>query len=317
MLSFSRQAGSNPSEFFQIAKYGPRIIYYHDIDNNKIESLDLDDIAELVDDAVEELGDLDISNKKLIDVEEDLMAGEKPRDKKAARVYKKAKEILAVEESKIFAPETSRYKIELIPTNKPNQVDTLYISATNGAGKSSISAKYAINYNIDNPNNNIYLFAYKDYDPAYDNRVPNLVRIELDRHFIRDHQDNGSINKYKNSLLIFDEIDLIEDKEIRNTLIGLKDRALQLGRANGTSIISIQHKSLGGKNSLVEFTECKTIVIFPKMDFNQARQVINKLGFNRDEMSSILDPIGKKQRWMAIIKPNIIITENYVKIVDL
>lgn len=317
MLSYNKNAGSYPSDCFQVAKYNNKIIYYHDVDNNKIDSMDYDDISELVDYAVDELGINDIPFKKLSNVEDDLLAGDRPRDRQALKVYKKAKETLAIEESKIFMPDTHLKKISLVPTNKPNQVDTIYVSATNGAGKSTIASNFAINYHIENPNNRIFLFAYKSYDPAFDGRIPNLIRITLDRNFIRDNNATESVNMYKNSLLIFDEIDLVENKDIRNTLMNLKNRALQLGRANGTSVISIQHKSLGGQMSLVEFTECKTIVIFPKNDFMQARQVLRKLNFDKFEIDSILDPIGKRQRWMAILKPNILVTENYVKIIDL
>lgn len=338
MLSFSRLAGSEiADEHFPVAIDNGKIIYYHDLKYNKLDDLDECELTQLVDDAVEELMIEGLDNKKLTDLENKIKNGIRPTHPESLKIYCHIMEKLATEESKYHDP--YRKSISLCPTCIPEQVDTIFIAGGNGVGKSFLASKFAQNYRLFYPENRIFIFRAKSFDKSYDGKIEGLIKPKLNRVFLKtllprrkkddsddeesegeqevekDLQDDAYLDDYRNSLIIFDEINIINDKDIRAGLLKFKDNVLQLGRSYGISVISIQHKALGGPETLKEFTECKTIIMYPKRARLQAKDILIKLKFpDKIIENMILNDQAREERWLALIMPNILVTENYVKV---
>lgn len=321
-LSYSSIAGNNQQDGIQIAKDNGRKIYYIDEAENILKEHD-DDVAEelvttLVDETVEGLRLFNLSTKKLIDVDSDILANEPPRDRYAKRVYSLVKDRLAPMEHKYYEAVD---KIQVIPRNIPGQRDAYYIFGSSGSGKSTFASNYALAYKQEFPNNRVFIFSRKEYDPVFDPVIPGLIRTVLDRNFVREHQrrpgQDDPIANYSDSLVIFDDFLKIEDVTIRKSAQQLKDSIYELGRDFSITICSIQHKGLGGGKSITELCESSGITFFPRMNFGESQRLVEKyLCFSKDQMARIFNDSARQERWMTIIRPNIIITEHYIKIID-
>lgn len=307
----------------QLALDGSIKVYYNMQPINLLEEHDIDTAEEIVtsevDNEVSDLGVSSLSTKKLIDLDNDVIANEVPSDRISKRVYASVKDKIGARESKYIH---SRYGfIQPIPRKRHDQTETIFMSGSKGSGKSTAAARYALNYQAEYPGNKVFLISRKDFDPAYDNVIPDLIRIKLDRNFIRTHMQRKGmadpIKAYSNSLVIFDDFMKIEDPTLRNAIIKMKNSLFELGRQYDTQLISIQHKALGGNDTKTELCESNNIVIFPRENIRECKEVLKKyLCFSHDDMRRIFDREGKEQRWMWIVRPNIIITEDYIKIID-
>lgn len=320
-LAYSRIAGNKIKDGIQIARDGDRILYYIDEDIDILKDQDQDDAEELitntVDEVVETLRLCNLTTSKLINVDSDVLAKEPPTDRYGKRIYNGVKEILSAQESKTYEGE----KIQVIPRCIEDQRDAAYVFAPSGAGKSTWCAYFALEYLRMYPGNRVFIFSRKEFDPIFDNVIPGLIRVVMDRNFVRNNQQrNGEfdpISEYRDSLVIFDDFLKIEDATIRKSAERLKNAIFELGRQYNINILSVQHKGLGGAKSITELTECSHIICFPKMNIGESKRLVEKyLCFSKMQMERIFDEEARKERWMAIIRPNIIITEHYIKIIN-
>jgi hypothetical protein len=318
-LSYSRISGNRKIiDGFPIARDGNIIIYYNDNPIDILREEDLDEVEDLVlslvDDVRDKLGFSSISTQKLIDIDNDIISKDDPTDRRGKKIVAKVKDELGAMESKFYR---ARSQLRLIPMNIQNQTSRMYTSGDSGAGKTFLAAQYAKEYLEEDPTRRVFLISGKNYDPSIDPILPDLIRVRLDRNFIKNVNKGDSFDQYRNSLVIFDDFYEMTDKTLVKAIELLKTWLLKLGRQYDTNIISIQHKGLNGKQSSTELSECNYIIVFPKTNPRETEEILKKyLLFKGQTLNRILDEEGKLQRWMCIKKPNIIITENYIKIID-
>lgn len=329
-LSPSKKAGLDPDvgESFPVARVVDRhgreimrLYYSYENVNLRLEE-DIDTIEQLVsnlvDNACETLR-IKLTTKTLRDIEADIIAQEPPKNRYGKRIYDHVSEILGTMESKFFRC-AEGYKIEPLPRGIHGQTQRYYISGMSGSGKSTLTGIIARNYLAEKPGFRCFLFSIKEYDPALDEKIPGLIRIKMDREFVRNYEQDVKkllTEDFANSLVIFDDIEGITDSYIAKTIVGFKDSALRLGRSSGLSVITIMHKSLSGKASVVDLSEASDITIHPSTNNSEASKLLAKYCyFDAHKLSRIFDDAGKSERWMIISRGlDLIITQNYIKIV--
>jgi hypothetical protein len=318
-LSIHKLAGLSHDDCFQIAIDGNKKIYYCDDDVNLVDESPqaLQIISDLVDEAIFEKNMINLDTKKIIDIQNDIIDKELPTNKYSKKIYNDIKGVIDTLEFKYYVSDSGN--IQVIPKQIPEQRECIYIGGRSGSGKSTWASDFALQYQIENPGNRVFIFSVKSYDKVMDGKIPNLVRIPLDKKFVIDHSSNESeiLNRYSDSLIIYDDFQQIKDDTVLKTLDLLKGLMLEVGRSKNISVISIQHKLLGSKLSIKEFTESDTIVFFPKYDNGEIFSALRKLHFSFNTINNILDSDARKQRWLCLIRPNIVVTKNYIKIVDL
>lgn len=297
------------------------IVYYSSASKDCRKELEPEElevhINDIVDDACETLHMQDIPTKKLLQVESDIIAKERPPGRYEQRIYDHAMKILEARESKYFHV-ASGFKLEVIPRHIMNQEDRLYVAGPSGGGKSWFSSLYARNYKVQYPGNGVYLFSEKEYDPVFDGTVPDLVRVPLNRALVTNlkRENRDLLEQYKCSLLIFDDFDGVQDVTIRTTVQHFKNSMLRLGRQNHISTISITHKLLSGMKSQVEMQEATHFVFFPSKNLAEVKKMLKTYcGLEKPEVGKILDEEAKQERWMCLIRPDIFVTEKFIKIV--
>lgn len=327
-LSYCAYAGNNRiTDGMQIARHGGQKIYYIDDPIDVIHDVEPVDGFGLVTDTVNEqakdLQLLGLPAKKLNDTDFAVYNGITPGNKLLKKLYNKVKDDIAVRNSKVYHIGSGQHEhVSIVPKCMHGQRDCCYVSGSAGSGKSTWCRQFAIEWQKEHPGQKVYLFSRKQYDEAYDEHIPNLIRIPINRNFITENEpkydgDSDPLEPYRDSLLIFDDIECIHDTAIKEAVIHFKDSAIQLGRSLGIDVCSVLHKGLSGKMSMVDLAEANIIVVFPRMNSREVRNILkNYCSFSRDEVDRILDDETKRSRWLAVIKPNIIATENYVKVFD-
>jgi hypothetical protein len=192
-----------------------------------------------------------------------------------------------------------------------NQREIMYVCASQGSGKSTFTAKYIKEYQKQFPKNNVYVISQIEEDDAFKD-IKNLKRLEIDERLI---SDPISYEMFENSLVIFDDVDVMSNKEIKNAVLQLRNEIAELGRHKNISMLQTSHASCNGTKTKSIIQECSCVVLFMKGGNTYNRLLKEYLGFNDPEVRAL-----KKlnSRWVCIHKtyPSIILTENEIMTKD-
>lgn len=316
-LSYSKLAGDDSHK---IAEDGEEKIYYNYKGIDLTEELEdeeaLDTITNVVDRAIMR-NKVRVGMKDAIKLDLDVLLKEPPSNKYTKKVYRDAVMLLKRMESKVYKGEN----VMVTPRGIENQVDRIYISGSSGAGKSTWIGKYIGKYLETYPNNRVILFSRKSNDPVLDPVFgERLERIPIDRKFLTDVDrvvtHRGYLESFRNSLIVFDDIEDIDDNDLKRAVRGLVNDAMKLGRQFGVSTILVSHKGLGGQETKIALVECTHVVVFPRLNLGEASRMIEKYCYyTKEQMKEIFGGENRMKRWLCVIKPDIIVTEDEIKII--
>jgi hypothetical protein len=97
-------------------------------------------------------------------------------------------------------------------------------------------------------------------DDAVLNKIKKLKRFKIhDADFV---SESFSIDDFKDSLLIFDDVDYISSKPILKKVYEILDKALTTGRHSGTSVIYTTHTACNGRTTKLILTESHSVTFF-------------------------------------------------------
>lgn len=176
--------------------------------------------------------------------------------------------------------------LQICPRGKER--DVIYISGSSGAGKSHFAALFTLEYMAENPKNPVYLFSSINRDKCLDALASKgLKRVLLGEDFVNT---DFVLSDFEDSLLIFDDIDVIVDRGLKAKLYQILNNLLMTGRHSKTSIIFTSHIATNGKDTKVLLAECTHLVCFPKMMNGRSRDYLLKsyIGLNTKEIAEIL-----------------------------
>jgi len=115
-------------------------------------------------------------------------------------------------------------KLQQVPdTTKEREI--IYMTGPSGSGKSTYVRKYLEQFKKKNKDHPIYIFSSLPEDESLDAVKPQ--RIRLDESI---YQDPIAIEDLSDSVVIFDDIDVISDKKIRDAVYNILNKTLEIGR---------------------------------------------------------------------------------------
>lgn len=196
------------------------------------------------------------------------------------------------------------YDFQVIP-NIDAERSTIYVCGMAGSGKSYFVSGWIKEYVKFYPNNPIYIFSEKEYDEQLD-KIKNTKRIKLS-------EELKEINylEFSNSCCLFDDIDSL-DKNIKNVVYAIRDKALKLGRSAKISVVCTAHNATDGKESKVLLNESQSIVFF-MANWNRSLKYVveNYLGMTKEDVKKAK---SNNSRWTCYTKsyPNIIIQQKNI-----
>jgi len=190
--------------------------------------------------------------------------------------------------------------------DKTKERDCHYISGASGSGKSTWTKKFVKEYQKQYKKNPVYLFSRKNKDENLDDVKP--LRVKIGDNLI---QDPLKMEDFKNSLVLFDDTDIISNKIHKALVDHLRDEILQGGRSINVSSIITNHNFTGRELKTV-LNECHTVTVFPA-NYNRGMKYLfeDYLGLDK---KTILKIRKSTSRWVTIFKnyPVVILTENEV-----
>lgn len=195
-------------------------------------------------------------------------------------------------------------KFQQIPDPETER-QIIYVFGPSGSGKSFYSKQYIKQWRKQKKKSDVYLFSSLQDDESLDDIKPK--RITIDNKLVNDPIDT---EMFKDSMVIFDDIDVIKDKKIKEAVYDILNGILEIGRHFNIDCILTNHLPSNGKDTRRILNECHSITYFPHAGAGrQVRYFLeNYGGLDLKEMKRIKK---MKTRWATIFKtyPMCVMTE--------
>lgn len=181
--------------------------------------------------------------------------------------------------------------------DKGNTRQILYISGASGSGKSYYTSDYMKEYNIKYPKNPIYIISSLDKDKKIDS-VKNTTRIILNEEF---YNTPVKIDDFKNSLVVYDDTEMISNVLIQEKITNIKNLILTTGRHTNTSLIVTSHDTNAGRKTKLILLESHSITLFLITMGDKALKYLleTSFGFGRKQIEKIKN---LDSRWVTIFR---------------
>ncbi len=169
-----------------------------------------------------------------------------------------------------------------------------YIFAPSGAGKTYLTASILKQWLKLNPEKDVYIFSKLDDDAVLDNLGKRIKRININS--LKENPiDVGEIPQ--GSMVVFDDCDCIEDKQINEAILKLENSIYQVGRHHKISCIKTSHLGSDYKRTRVVLSESHYIVVYPNAgSFQQVQYVLKTyMGLSNNEIQDIKN---LRSRWV-------------------
>jgi hypothetical protein len=203
--------------------------------------------------------------------------------------------------------------IQHIP-DKNTERSVLYITGQSGSGKSYYTKQYIAEYHKMYPKRNVFVFSSLADDETLD-KLKYLKRIKIkEEPFLSS--DIGAVD-FKDTLCIYDDIDVISNKIIKTKVFKLLNEMLEIGRHFNTSVIFTSHNATMGLDTKRILNECTSITLFPKNLGGKTSKYLldGYLGIDKNQIKKL-----KKvnSRWVTILKtyPMMCLSENEAWIIN-
>lgn len=172
----------------------------------------------------------------------------------------------------------------------------LYITGASGSGKSTYTANYCKQYRKTFKDNEIYLFSALGDDESLD--VVKPKRVIIDDRLI---EDPLKVEDFENSLVIFDDTDVLSNKKHREAVYTLLNSILETGRHFRISCVLTNHLATNGKDTRRILNECHSITYFPSSGSLKSLKYLltEYIGLDKKDMVKIKK---MKSRWATIFK---------------
>jgi energy-coupling factor transporter ATP-binding protein EcfA2 len=190
--------------------------------------------------------------------------------------------------------------------NKQKEREIGVVVGASGSGKSTYIKKYIQEYKKIYKNRQVYLFSALSDDDTL--KGVSINRIKIDINLI---EDRLSVQDFQESLVIFDDIDVIRDKLLKEAVYQIMNEILMTGRHFKVSSIMSSHLA-NAPNMKSILNESHFFVYFPWGSTRATNYVLeNYIGINKNDIKAIK---STKSRWACIFKnyPQLVLTEKNI-----
>lgn len=192
--------------------------------------------------------------------------------------------------------------------DKSSERTIFYITAPSGSGKSFLSKEIINEYHKIYPKRDVYIFSSLDSDPTLDT-LKYIKRIKINKPEFMETELTSE--DFKDSLVLFDDVDVIADKKKLKKVQEILNSILQTGRHFNVSCIYTSHASTAGHATKIILNEAHIVVFFPSTAGGKMLKYLGDqyLGLSKQQLEKMKD---LKSRWVAVVKkyPRAIITQH-------
>lgn len=215
---------------------------------------------------------------------------EEPEDPDLKKLYDEAMEYF---EKKKMYEFKSKYPLSQIPN--PTGREVCYVAGVSGSGKSTYTANYVRTWKRMFPDGKVYMFSALDKDPAFTEDLE-VVWVPITKDLLDKPLDSSY---FKNNLIIFDDIDAIVDKKLRDECCRLRDNILLIGRHSNTYCVCTSHQIFDFLRTRQLLNEAHTITFFPECGNRKhvARLLKENCGYDDRQIKKVC-ALGS--RWITV-----------------
>lgn len=188
--------------------------------------------------------------------------------------------------------------LEVLPSSYDDQSDAIYVSGARRSGKSTWLSSFVKRYHEKYPHKKVILVTSTNQkDPAFKG-MSYIKKLDTESLLMDPITD---VEEIANSLVIFDDYENFNQKELQNEIYKLRDMILNNGRKQKIGIIISHHVSTDHNKTRQPLFECDSYVIFPQNNsYSQTNRVLsNYMGLNKLEIDRIMK---LKSRWVFLKK---------------
>ena len=144
--------------------------------------------------------------------------------------------------------------------DKKTEREIYFIAGPSGSGKSYFTKQYIEVFHKTFPKRKVYMFSALEDDKTLDH-LKYIKRIKIkDPEFLRA---DFTIKDFKDTLIIFDDVDAISTKSIVAQLTAIQDMTMNLGRHENLFFCYTSHLLYNGIKTKKILSECHKATIFP------------------------------------------------------
>lgn len=202
-------------------------------------------------------------------------------------------------------------KFQQVPdTTKEREI--LYITGPSGSGKSTYTRKFLEQYKKKFKDRPIYLFSSLPLDESLDKIKPKRVRLDS-----TIHSDPIEVEELKESVCIFDDIDVISDKKIREAVYNILNQILEIGRHYKITCVVTNHLPTNGKDTRRILNEAHTITYFPHSAGGKIKYMLEEyVGLDKKQIAYMKK---RNSRWCTVFKnyPQVYMMEHEVGMLNI
>lgn len=266
-----KQEYEEPTEYNLFDDYNPDIVYQNP-----------EDVIGLVNDDFYRKQKKYMMPSDIEQIKQYILTNETPKQELERRIVRKAKkQIKQAAETELYVPDG--YVVPIMD----EKTSRYFIAGPTGSGKSTIAADLIRQYKKQFPFNKVYLFSRVGSDPVLDG-LKGVKRIPLDDNFIDYPPDSTA--EYKNSLCVFDDIDTLRPKKLKDAVLAVREDILQVNRKFGTTLICTEHQLMNYKQTRNLLTDCEFVTFFPKSGsvYHINRFLKTYAGLNKAQIQKVL-----------------------------
>jgi hypothetical protein len=185
--------------------------------------------------------------------------------------------------------------------------ERVFVAGKSGSGKSTFTAQYIREYTEMYPKRNVFLISTHEEEKAY--RILPINQIPLDETFL---EKPPSLTDLTQSLVVFDDTDNLQDKDLQRAVQSLNNDLLANGRKYEIHVITLAHQLMDYSRSRTLLNEANRVVFFNGGSaYHVQRYLKVYAGLQPKQIRRILD---SRSRWtcMGLTIPNYVVTEHEV-----
>jgi hypothetical protein len=189
--------------------------------------------------------------------------------------------------------------------DKTKERDIGMIVGASGSGKSTYTRKYCSEYKKIYPKRDIYMFSNLTEDESLDSI--GLKRIIIGENLL---EEPLGVEDFTESLVIFDDTDVIRDKDVKAAVYQIMNEILETGRHHKVSAIVTNHLATGPLLKRI-LNEAHWFVYFPHGATRSTKYVLEAyVGVDKKDVAKIK---SCNSRWACVYKnyPSCVITEKH------
>jgi hypothetical protein len=197
-----------------------------------------------------------------------------------------------------------------LAVDKNTERQIVYVTAPSGSGKSYFTKQFMEDYKKAYPKRPIWIFSSLSEDPTLD-KVKGTRRIKI----MEEKFMNADLTAkdFSESLVIFDDVDVLSDKFIKKKVQSIFNSISQIGRHHKVSVVYTSHLATNGYETKNQLNESHSIVVFPRTAGSKTLKYLldQYLGFDKHQIRRVKN---MSSRWVCINKtyPQVIFTQDEI-----